>query len=86
MKKKKKKKKTYQSPNDVSNTLFGLMRDGHAVVAQSLWLWVVVVVLVTAMVTVEGDSDGDGSDGGSDGGGALLGHYCHQSSYMYMSK
>ena len=27
---------------------------------------------------------GDGSDGDSDGGGALLGHHCCQSSYMYM--
>ena len=40
----------------------------------------VVVVVKEAIVTVEGDSDGDGSDGG----GALLGHHCHQSYYMYM--
>ena len=42
------------------------------------------MVVKKAMVTVEGDGDGDGSDGGSDGGGALLGHHCCQSSYMYM--
>ena len=39
-----------------------------------------VVVVKEAIVTVEGDSDGDGSDGG----GVLLGHHCHQSYYMYM--
>ena len=38
----------------------------------------VVVVVKEAMVTVEGDGDG------SDGGGALLGHHCRQSYYMYM--
>ena len=40
----------------------------------------VVVVMKEAMVTVEGDGDGDGSDSG----GAVLGHHCHQSYYMYM--
>ena len=39
-----------------------------------------VVVVKEAMVTVEGDSDDDGSDGS----GALLGHHCRQSYYMYM--
>ena len=45
-----------------------------------------MVVVKEAMVTVEGDGDGDGdgSDGGSDSGGALLGHHCRQASYMYM--
>ena len=40
----------------------------------------VVVVVKEAMVTVEGDGNGYGSDGG----GALLGHHCRQSYYMYV--
>ena len=39
-----------------------------------------MVMVKEAIVTVEGDADGDGSDGG----GALLGHHCCQSYYMYM--
>ena len=79
------KQKHTKSPNDMSNASFGLMRQWTVVVARSLWPWVVVVVMVVVvvkevMVTVEGDGDGDGSDGG----GALLGHHCRQSYYMYM--